>query len=63
MSRSLKAKMAGDELEDLWTKRKTMHSLCETLEIDADSFAEKAESTAGTKMAELITNSSTLRRC
>lgn len=57
-----KRKMAEDELAVLWKKRRTIHSVCETLEKDADSFAEKAESMTGTKMAELITKSNTLRR-
>ncbi|KAL0146888.1 hypothetical protein M9458_057827 [Cirrhinus mrigala] len=57
-----KRKIAEDELEVLRKKRRTIHSVCETLEKDADSFAEKAESTTGTKMAELITKSNTLRR-
>ncbi|XP_053084039.1 uncharacterized protein LOC113541107 [Pangasianodon hypophthalmus] len=57
-----KRKAAGDELEALWKKRRTIQSVCETLEKDADSFAEKADSMAGTKMAELITKSNTLRR-
>ncbi|XP_051559251.1 uncharacterized protein LOC127444103 [Myxocyprinus asiaticus] len=57
-----KRKMAEDELKVLQKKRKTIHSVCETLEKDADSFAEKAKITTGTKMAELITKSNTLRR-
>lgn len=57
-----KRKIAEDELEVLRKKRRTVHSVCETLEKDADSFAEKAESMTGTKMAELITKSNTLRR-
>lgn len=36
--------------------------MCETLEKDADSLAEKAENTAGTKMAELITKSNSMRK-
>ncbi|KAL0170493.1 hypothetical protein M9458_035089, partial [Cirrhinus mrigala] len=57
-----KRKIAEDELEVLRKKRRNIHCVCETLEKDADSFAEKAESTTGTKMAELITKSNTLRR-
>ncbi|KAI2645289.1 Alanine--tRNA ligase [Labeo rohita] len=57
-----KRKIAEDELEVQRKKRRTIHSVCETLKKDSDSFAEKAESTTGTKMAELITKSNTLRR-
>lgn len=59
----IKLKMAGDELQDLRKKRKTMLSVCDTLEKDADNNNRKAGSTAGTKRAELITKSNTLRRC
>ena len=57
-----KIKRAEDELEELRKKRKTIANVFETLEKDADSMAEKAENTAGTKMAELITKSNTMRK-
>lgn len=43
-------------------ENKNHHSVCETLEKHADTFVEKAEGMTGTKMAELITKSNTLRR-
>lgn len=49
-------------LEELRKKRRTISTVCETLEKDADSLAEKAENTAGTKMAELITKSNSMRK-
>lgn len=49
-----KRKIAEDELDVLRKKRRTIHSVCEILEKDADSFADKAEIMTGTKMAELI---------
>ena len=57
-----KGKGAENELEDLRKKRRTISTVCETLEKDADSLAEKAENTAGTKMAELITKSNSMRK-
>lgn len=39
--------------------RKKPSTVYETLEKDVDSFSEKAESTTGTNMAELITKSNT----
>lgn len=36
--------------------------MCDSLEVDADKFAEIAEGKTGTKMAELITKSNSLRR-
>ncbi|XP_041840361.1 uncharacterized protein LOC121639268 [Melanotaenia boesemani] len=57
-----KRKEIEGELEELRKKRRTISTVCETLHNDADSFAEKAENAAGTKMAELITKSNTMRR-
>lgn len=57
-----KRKGAENELEELRKKRRTISSVCESLEKDADSLAEKAENTAGTKMAELITKSNSMRK-
>lgn len=51
-----KRKGVEDELEELH------RAVCETLEKDADGLAEKAENTAGTKMAELITKSNSMRK-
>lgn len=36
--------------------------MCETVELDADSLAGIAGNTAGTKMAELITKSNSMRK-
>lgn len=55
-----KRKGADDELEELRKKRSTIANVCKTL--DADSLAEKAENTMWTKMAELITKSSSMRK-
>ncbi|XP_041858035.1 uncharacterized protein LOC121650545 [Melanotaenia boesemani] len=57
-----KRKEIEGELEELRKKRRTISTVCETLHNDADSFAEKAENAAGTKMAEFITKSNTMRR-
>ncbi|KAM7406761.1 hypothetical protein PAMA_002804 [Pampus argenteus] len=57
-----KRKGAENELEELRKKRRTISTVCETLEKDADCLAEKAENTAGTKMAELITKSNSMRK-
>ncbi|ROI16565.1 hypothetical protein DPX16_22542 [Anabarilius grahami] len=57
-----KRKEVEDELEELRKKRRTISTVCETLEKDADGLAEKAENTAGTKMAELITKSNSMRK-
>lgn len=48
-----KRKGVEDELEELRKKRRTISTVCETLEKDGDSLAEKPENTAGTQMAEL----------
>lgn len=57
-----KTKGAEDELEELRKKRRTIADVCESLAKDADSLAEKAENSVGTKMAELITKSNTMRK-
>ncbi|XP_062865180.1 uncharacterized protein LOC134327023 [Trichomycterus rosablanca] len=57
-----KRKGAENELEQLRKKRRTILTVCDTLEKEADSLAEKAENTAGTKMAELITKSNSMRK-
>lgn len=61
-TQELKRKTAEKELEDLRNQRQVLHSVCHSLESDADKFAEKAEGKAGTKMAELIAKSNSLRR-
>jgi len=57
-----KRKGAENVLEELRKKRRTISTVCDSLEKDADSLAEKAENTAGTKMAELITKSNSMRK-
>lgn len=52
-----KRKKVEDNIEELRKKRRTISTVCETLEKNADGLAEKAENTAGTKMAVLITKS------
>lgn len=47
------------ELED---QRRVLNVVYDSLEVDADKFAEMAEGKSGTKMAELITKSNSLRR-
>ncbi|XP_041857298.1 uncharacterized protein LOC121650073 [Melanotaenia boesemani] len=59
---ALKRKAAEEELLDLRTQREVLSSVCESLQNDADKMAEQAEGKAGSKMAELITKSNTLRR-
>ncbi|KAK0131539.1 hypothetical protein N1851_033714 [Merluccius polli] len=61
-TQELKRKAAEKELEDLRNQRRVLNSVCDSLEIDADKCAEMAEGKAGTKMAELITKSNSLRR-
>ncbi|KAL7861762.1 hypothetical protein SRHO_G00132030 [Serrasalmus rhombeus] len=61
-TQELKRKEAEKELEDLWNQRRVLITVCDSLEVDADKFAEMAEGKAGTKMAELITKSNSLRR-
>ncbi|XP_065136295.1 uncharacterized protein [Paramisgurnus dabryanus] len=57
-----KRKGAEDELEELRKKRRTISTVCETLEKDADGLAEKAENSGGTKMTELLTKSNSMRK-
>lgn len=59
---ALKRKAAEEELLDLRTQREVLSSFCESLQNDADKLAEQAEGKAGSKLAELITKSNTLRR-
>ncbi|RXN27887.1 Thyroid hormone receptor-associated 3 [Labeo rohita] len=58
----LKRKAAEKELEDLRNQRRVLNVVCDSLEVDADKFAEIAEGKTGRKMAELITKSNSLRR-
>lgn len=58
----MKRKAAEKELEDLRNQRQVLGTVCHSLENEADKCAEMAEGKAGTKMAELITKSNTLRR-
>lgn len=60
--RKKKRKNLVEELEDLKRQRRSLEGVCESLQTDADQMAEKAENSAGTKMATLITKSNTLRR-
>ncbi|XP_023250554.1 uncharacterized protein LOC111645543 isoform X1 [Seriola lalandi dorsalis] len=61
-TQELRRKAAEKELEDLRNQRQVLSSVCQSLEKDADQCAEMAEGKTGTKMAELITKSNTLRR-
>lgn len=61
-TQELKRKAAEKELEDLRNQRRVLSVVCDSLEVDADKFAEIAEGKTGTKMAELITKSNSLRR-
>ncbi|KAL7868768.1 hypothetical protein SRHO_G00101520 [Serrasalmus rhombeus] len=61
-TQELKRKEAEKELEDHRNQRWVLITVCDSLEVDADKFAEMAEGKAGTKMAELITKSNSLRR-
>ncbi|KAK9976857.1 hypothetical protein ABG768_018678 [Culter alburnus] len=61
-TQELKRKAAEKELEDLRNQRRVLRVVCDSLEVDADKFAEIAEGKTGTKMAELITKSNSLRR-
>ena len=58
----LKRKAEEKELEDLRNQRRVLNNVCDSLVIDADKYPEMAEGKAGTKMAELITKSNSLRR-
>ncbi|CAK6981151.1 hypothetical protein D9C73_000900, partial [Scomber scombrus] len=57
-----KRKNVVEELEDIKRQRRSLEDVCESLQNDADQMEEKAENSAGTKMATLITKSNTLRR-
>ena len=57
-----KRKNMMEELEDLKRQQRSLEGVCESLQNDVDQMAEKAENSAGTKMAALITKSNTPRR-
>jgi len=57
-----KRKAAEDELQELKQQRRVLDKVCAILENDANQLAEEAEGKAGSKMAQLITKSNTLRR-
>lgn len=57
-----KRKAAEDELQELKKQRRVLDEVCAILENDANKLAEEAEGKAGSKMAQLITKSNTLRR-
>ncbi|RXN37015.1 hypothetical protein ROHU_002437 [Labeo rohita] len=57
-----KRKAAEDELQELKQQRRVLDEICAILENDANKLAEEAEGKAGSKMAQLITKSNTLRR-
>lgn len=59
---ALRRKAVEEELLNLRTQREILSRVCESLQNDADKLAEQAEGKAGSKMAELITKSNTLRR-
>ena len=59
---SKKRKYVEDNLNELKKKKKVFLEMCSSLEKDADKLAEQAESSAGSKMATLITESNCLRR-
>ncbi|KAG5263637.1 hypothetical protein AALO_G00266980 [Alosa alosa] len=59
---ALQRKALEEELLDLRTQHEVLSRVCESLENDADKLAEQAEGKAGSKMAELIIKSNTLRR-
>lgn len=54
-----KRKAAEDELQELKQQRRVLDEVCAILENDANKLAEGK---AGSKMAQLITKSNTLRR-
>lgn len=60
--RGQKRKLAEEEIETMKKRMKTLHDVYQSLEEDADKFAEQAESKAGSRMTELITKSNTMRR-
>lgn len=61
-TQELKRKAAEKELEELRNQQQVLGSVCHSLANEADKCAEMAEGKAGTKMAELITKSNSLRR-
>lgn len=59
---SKKRKYVEEDLKELKQKKKSIREICTSLENDADRMAEQAESSGGSKMATLITESNSLRR-
>ncbi|XP_026060063.1 uncharacterized protein LOC113044351 isoform X2 [Carassius auratus] len=59
---SKKRKYVEEDLKELKQKKKSIREICISLENDADRMAEQAESSGGSKMATLITESNSLRR-
>ncbi|XP_041668456.1 uncharacterized protein LOC121526132 isoform X4 [Cheilinus undulatus] len=57
-----KRKAAEDNIAELKKKTKTLLEVCDSLQKDADMFAEQAEGKSGTLMAQLITKSNVLRK-
>lgn len=59
---SKKRKYVEEDLKELKQKKKSIREICISLENDEDRMAEQAESSGGSKMATLITESNSLRR-
>ncbi|KAJ8348774.1 hypothetical protein SKAU_G00273630 [Synaphobranchus kaupii] len=57
-----KRKAVEDHIAELKKKKKTLLEVSDSLEKDADKFAEQAEGKSGTLMAQLITKSNVLRK-
>ncbi|KAJ8251913.1 hypothetical protein COCON_G00212250 [Conger conger] len=57
-----KRKATEDHIAELKKKKKTLLEVSDSLEKDADKFAEQAEGKSGTLMAQLITKSNVLRK-
>ncbi|XP_040907693.1 uncharacterized protein LOC121190768 isoform X1 [Toxotes jaculatrix] len=61
-AQTVKRKAAREELEELRQQCRVLEDVCAILENDANKLAEEAEGKAGSKMAQLIAKSNTLRR-
>ena len=61
-AQTLKRKAAVEELVELRQQRRVLDDVCTILENDANKLTEEAEGKAGSKMAQLITKSNTLKR-
>lgn len=61
-TQSLKRKAVQEEVDDLKRKRVVLTEVCGGLQADADRLAEQSEGKSGSAMAQLITQSNTLRR-